>query len=68
VQWIRPGEAIVFRKLVTLALLTAGGMALKSKVQKTTGSGGRMSTATDSIEVNVPMAPETTQASEPVLA
>jgi uncharacterized membrane protein len=45
----------MLKKLLTIAMLTAGGMALKSKVQKTSGSGGRMSTATDSIEVNVPI-------------
>ena len=45
----------MLKKLLTLGLLTAGGMALKNKIQKTTASGGRMSTATDAIEVNVPI-------------
>lgn len=44
----------MFRKMLTLAALTAGGAVLRKQFMKT-GTAGRMSTASESIEVNVPL-------------
>ncbi len=45
----------MFRKLVTLAALTAGGVMLTKHFRKTNGRAEKMSTVEESIEVNVPV-------------
>ena len=42
-------------RLMAVALLTAGGLLLRQQMKKNSGGSGRMSTITESIDVNVPV-------------
>jgi uncharacterized membrane protein len=45
----------MLRKLLTVAALTAGGYALRNQLRKSGGGSRRMSTTTESTEVDVPL-------------